>query len=104
MNRTIQPSPAIIHEMAKGNLIARTLEEARERKIFKAVIGKTWHNEPFQIPFLNNIHIDLEREGSFLFGIVTFDARCTGYVWAKPTEDLGSKAYTYRTNVWWNAC
>ena len=78
--RIIRPGLAIINDMAQGDLIARTLEEARDKKIFKAVSGKAWRNELFQIPGLNNLHIGLERSGSFLFGIVTFGVHCTGYV------------------------
>ena len=60
-------------QMSQGDIITRTLEEARDNKIFKAPSGQAWRNELFQIPGLENSQVGLKQSGSFLFGVVTLE-------------------------------
>lgn len=66
--------------MSQSDIIAQTLERARDKRIFKALIGIAWRNKLFQILCLKDRQVDIERFGSFIFGIVTFGFHCTGYV------------------------
>ena len=74
------PHPQAIKEKRQGEVIAQTLENARDKKIFKAITGEASRNELFQIAGLNDLQIGIEHSGSFLFGVVTFGVHCTGYV------------------------
>ena len=78
--RIVRPHPSAIKDKRQGEIIAHTLENARDKRIFKAVTGKAWRNELFQVPGLGDLHVGIERSGSFLFGVVTFGVHCTGYV------------------------
>ena len=61
-------------------MIAKTLEEAREKKIFEVISGKEWRNEPYPIYGLHTTQIGIERGAGPLFGMVTCGVHCTAYI------------------------
>ena len=70
-----------VHTLAEQqDVIAKTLEEAREKKIFKVISGKGWRNELYPIYGLHTTQIGIERGASPLFGMVTCGVHCTAYI------------------------
>jgi len=83
VTKIIRPCRAIQSFGEQQNVIAQTLEEARDKKIFKVVSGKGWRNEHYPIYGLYGTQIGIERGGAPLFGIVTCGVHCTAYIETK---------------------
>jgi len=81
--KIIRPCRAIQSFGEQQDVIAQTLEEARDKKIFKVVSGKGWRNELYPIYGLHTTQIGIERGGAPLFGMVTFGVHCTAYIETK---------------------
>lgn len=78
--KIVRPCRAISSFSEQQDVIAQTLEEARDKKVFKVISGKGWRNELYPIYGLHSTQIGVERGGSPLFGMVTFGVHCTAYV------------------------
>ena len=78
--KTIRPCRTINSFAEQHDVIAQTLEEARDKRLFKVISGKGWRNELYPIYGLHTTQIGIERGGSPLFGMVTFGVHCTAYV------------------------
>ena len=83
VTKIIKPGRAIQLPKQQQDVIVRTLEEARDKKIFKVVSGNGWRNEHYPIYGLYGIQIGIERGGAPLFGMVTCGLHCTAYIETK---------------------
>jgi hypothetical protein len=92
VTKIIRPCRAILLFGEQQFVIAQTLEEARDKKIFQVVSGKGWRNEHYPIYGLYGTQIGIERGGAPLFGMVTCGVHCTAYIETK----AGLKIWTPR--------
>jgi len=83
VTKIIRPCRAIQSFEEQQDVIAETLEEARDKKIFQVVSGRGWRNEHYPIYGLYGTQIGIERGGAPLFGMVTCGVHCTAYIETK---------------------
>jgi 8-oxo-dGTP pyrophosphatase MutT (NUDIX family) len=81
-----------IHDFQERNsILARYLQDLREKHIFKVLNG--WRNELYPIYGPNKeLLLNMERSASPLFGVITYGVHMTGYV----RTEHGMKIWTPR--------
>ena len=83
VTKIIRPCRAILLFSEQQFVIAQTLEEARDKKIFQVVSGKGWRSERYPIYGLYGTQVGIERGGAPLFGMVNCGVHCTAYIETK---------------------